>query len=214
MRTQRISSYLSAALLFLLIAFGAPGAQAKPLIYTVDLKATAIGAGETVFGFSSPPEDSFIGSLTLIADLMPNQVSAEATVSFVDFKIGTGSWTMSGTQLAFLWTDSAGEITSYDIRLWSEPAYNGSSLSIVKGGATNVDWYASDATVDKGQGCSFGPTGVLTGPCISGSPGSATIIATPVPEGASLHLLAGGLALLILRHTNLLSHRRRGCRRG
>lgn len=194
---SRLGAFRSAALC--LLAVTALHARAETFTYALDLRATSVGPGHTVFGFVTPPTTSFVGSLSFTADLssgiewFPGLFVVETTVHQLSITIGTASWTMAGSYDVDLWTDSARNLTAVDFRLFTEPGYRGASLSIVKGGPSNLDWYASDPAGGVAN-CSFGAAGVTTdGPCISGAPGSAQLTAV-VPEPSQLQLM--GVALV------------------
>ncbi|KQY82872.1 hypothetical protein ASD35_25280 [Pelomonas sp. Root1444] len=178
-----------------LFAAAAAHAAVETFTYEVELHATSIGPGETVFGLSSPPATPFTGKLSFTADLdsrtewFPGSFLVAATFQQLDITIGSASWTLAGSQYAHLITDSAGKQLAFDFRLFTEPNYQGFSLDILKGGPMNLDWSAST-----GGSCGFGQAGLVTdGPCIAGAVGTAQLTAV-VPEPSQLRLLATALA--------------------
>jgi hypothetical protein len=189
-------------------------AHADSFTYDVELRATAIGRGQTVFGFDVPPATSFLGRLSLTADLHSGSETwpgsglfeVTPTIEEFDITIGTTSWTMAGSHSGRVWTDHQG-IVAFNLYFLTEPGFRGSTLAIEKGAVTNLDWYASDRSVGDGT-CVFGPAGVIEGACMTGDVGSARLTMA-VPEPSQLRLLATAFAAAMA-----LLAARRGYRRG
>lgn len=181
----------------------------------------AAGSATTTYSYSGHAYTSIVGvgyssanritgSFTLAGPLAANLGATDLWGSLIGFSFGDGVFQASGGPPAgFDWisppvftvaTDAAGRIAGWDIEF---PAFDGSGgmLSLVSLTTRNIAGSVTDEgtlqvpTYDLNTG-SIGTRNALA--WVNQQPGSWTISGTtlPVPEPASLPMLAGGVAVL------------------